>query len=342
MSARFHRLACGFSAKKYEIALLALIMVFVLVDVILGGTTVNLTVDGKTKIIKSRAGTVEAVLRENGVTVKASDEVSPKPSAKIKEGMQVDVKHAVPLTVRVNNQKIAAVSAADTVGGVLEDIGLETKPEDKIQPGLDEKIKAGMTVEVTLVTKKCEVTKEPVPYKSVKKYDKNLDYGKKVVVTKGKPGLLLKVTEVVFNGDKPVESQVKLENVVTPPVDEVVAVGTKRKYASSRSPITVSRGDGRAPEGEVMYMNASAYAPNYGPGVGSITANGMKAQKGVVAVDPRVIPLGTRLYIDGYGHAIAADTGGAIKGNRIDLCYNTPGECFRFGRRTVKVTILGR
>jgi 3D (Asp-Asp-Asp) domain-containing protein len=91
-----------------------------------------------------------------------------------------------------------------------------------------------------------------------------------------------------------------------------------------------------------MIMRASAYAPNYGPGVGEITANGMRAKKGVVAVDPRVIPLGTRLYIEGYGNAIAADTGGAIKGDRIDLCYNTPGECFEFGRRTVKVTILGR
>ncbi|WP_286977476.1 3D domain-containing protein, partial [Candidatus Aquicultor secundus] len=74
--------------------------------------------------------------------------------------------------------------------------------------------------------------------------------------------------------------------------------------------------------------------------VGSRCANGMKARKGVVAVDPRVIPLGTRLYIEGYGEAIAADTGGAIKGNRIDLCYNTPGECFDFGRRSVKVSIL--
>ncbi|MBI4733746.1 MAG: 3D domain-containing protein [Rubrobacteridae bacterium] len=68
----------------------------------------------------------------------------------------------------------------------------------------------------------------------------------------------------------------------------------------------------------------------------------MRAQKGVVAVDPRVIPLGTRLYIEGYGEAIAADTGGAIKGNRIDLCYNTPGECFKFGRQTVKVHVLGK
>lgn len=70
------------------------------------------------------------------------------------------------------------------------------------------------------------------------------------------------------------------------------------------------------------------------------TATGMKAQHGVVAVDPSVIPLGTRLYVEGYGNAIAADTGSAIKGNRIDLCFDTLSECNKYGRRTVKVEIL--
>ncbi len=66
----------------------------------------------------------------------------------------------------------------------------------------------------------------------------------------------------------------------------------------------------------------------------------MKAQKGVVAVDTRFIPLGTRLYIPGYGLAVAADRGSAIKGNRIDLCFNTYAEAVRFGRRIVEVYIL--
>jgi 3D (Asp-Asp-Asp) domain-containing protein len=66
----------------------------------------------------------------------------------------------------------------------------------------------------------------------------------------------------------------------------------------------------------------------------------MKPGKGVVAVDPRFIPLGTRLYIENYGYAIAGDTGGAIKGNRIDLAFNSHHEAEAIGRRNVRVMIL--
>lgn len=88
-----------------------------------------------------------------------------------------------------------------------------------------------------------------------------------------------------------------------------------------------------------MTVEATAYIPSDGGGSG-ITATGMVAQHGVIAVDPRVIPLGTRVYIPGYGEAIAADTGGAIRGNRIDLCMNTYREAINFGRRNVEVYIL--
>lgn len=71
-----------------------------------------------------------------------------------------------------------------------------------------------------------------------------------------------------------------------------------------------------------------------------ITAIGLRARKGIVAVDPRVIPLGTKLYIPGYGEALAADTGGWIKGNRIDLCFETMPECYRYGRRKIKIYLV--
>ena len=89
----------------------------------------------------------------------------------------------------------------------------------------------------------------------------------------------------------------------------------------------------------VLTMEASAYLPSDGGGSG-ITASGIPAGYGVVAVDPWVIPLGTRLYIPGYGEAIAADTGGAIRGNKIDLCMEDYASCMQFGRRFVDVYVL--
>jgi 3D (Asp-Asp-Asp) domain-containing protein/peptidoglycan hydrolase CwlO-like protein len=71
-----------------------------------------------------------------------------------------------------------------------------------------------------------------------------------------------------------------------------------------------------------------------------ITAIGLRARKGIIAVDPRVIPLGTRIYIPGYGEALAADTGGWIKGNRVDLCFESREECYRYGRRRIKIYLI--
>ncbi len=89
----------------------------------------------------------------------------------------------------------------------------------------------------------------------------------------------------------------------------------------------------------IMSMEATAYLPSDGGGSG-ITAIGIPAAYGVVAVDPSIIPLGSRLYIPGYGTAIAADTGGAIYGYRIDLCMESYAEAMDFGRRVVTVYIL--
>ncbi len=88
-------------------------------------------------------------------------------------------------------------------------------------------------------------------------------------------------------------------------------------------------------------MVATAYYSGGGNLCGDgITAIGLRVRKGIVAVDPSVIPLGTRLYIPGYGEALAADTGGAIKGDRIDLAFDSLADCYRFGRRRIRVYLV--
>lgn len=94
---------------------------------------------------------------------------------------------------------------------------------------------------------------------------------------------------------------------------------------------------------EIMVMEATAYYPGpecTGKSCDGITATGAIAAYGICAVDPKIIPLGTKLYVMGYGLASARDVGGAIKGNRLDLCFNTYQEAVRFGRKRVRVFIL--
>ncbi len=92
--------------------------------------------------------------------------------------------------------------------------------------------------------------------------------------------------------------------------------------------------------GEVTMVATAYYAGGGGLNGNGITATGLRARKGVVAVDPRIIRLGTRVFIEGYGEAIAADTGGWIKGNRIDLCFDSLEECYRYGRRKIYVYLV--
>ena len=96
---------------------------------------------------------------------------------------------------------------------------------------------------------------------------------------------------------------------------------------------------GALPYAEVMSMEATAYLPTDGSAEG-LTAMGIPATYGIVAVDPDIIPLGSRVYIPGYGEALAADTGGAIYGYRIDLCMENYYEAMDFGRRTITVFVL--
>ena len=90
---------------------------------------------------------------------------------------------------------------------------------------------------------------------------------------------------------------------------------------------------------ESLDMEATAYLPTDGSAEG-ITAMGIPATYGIVAVDPDIIPLGSRVYIPGYGEALAADTGGAIYGYRIDLCMEDYYQAMEFGRRNVTVFVL--
>jgi len=98
------------------------------------------------------------------------------------------------------------------------------------------------------------------------------------------------------------------------------------------------------PSGRTLTMESTAYSsdPADTLGGGTVTATGQNLLSNpmAVAVDPNVIPLGTRLYVEGYGEAIASDTGGAIKGNIVDVHFSTYAECIAWGRRTVQVTIL--
>lgn len=159
------------------------------------------------------------------------------------------------------------------------------------------------------------IQREPIPYSTLRKAISQLRSGASRTVQNGVNGEKEVMYRVYSRQDGVELRREKVsERVVSKPVSEIVQEG-RRATLPSRGYFSGRR---------VLTMIPTTYDPYHCGGDGrGLTALGLKARYGVAAVDPKFIPLGTRLYIEGYGYATAADTGGAIKGNRIDLCVDS-------------------
>lgn len=197
-------------------------------------------------------------------------------------------------------------------------------------------------VDKTAEKSEVRVSSKETPYSTCTEKTDSLLLGTSKVSQKGVNGVN-KVTEVIKYVNDEIADVSVAEEVISEPVDEIILEGTKEEEVYDYSYEDSSFDN--AGYSKVITMSATAYCPCKkccGANAQGITANGMKAGYGVVAVDRKVIPLGTKLYVEGYGYCIAADTGGAIKGNRIDLCYNTHQEALNsgFGHTNVRVYVL--
>ncbi|MBP5427511.1 MAG: G5 domain-containing protein [Clostridiales bacterium] len=264
---------------------------------------------------------------------------------KLPEG-KIKITRALPVLIKVDGNSHALMTTKATIKEVLEEDNVKLEQFDFVRGhSLNDCITEGINIDLVRVTKKEEVKMEKVPFKSRKKENINLDRLISRVIQKGVPGEREITYQITYHDGKEVSRDIEKNVITKKPVDEITEVGTSPRKEISR---------GRSFRYKKMIpMKASAYTASYEetgkrPGTKGygITASGMKAERGVVAVDPRVIPLGTRLYIEtvgrgpDYGFAIAADTGGAIKGNVVDLFYENKVDALNWGRRNVRVYIL--
>jgi len=297
---------------------------------------VTVTVDGESLFLKTQADDIEGLLSQADIDVDEGDLVSPALTAEVTDGMSVVVRHAVPVTLVLGKETVELPVVGSTVADALIAVGVDPGAGLSVEPALTAPLEAGMTITARDVYVRIVEESVTVPFKVVSKNDANLEYGKRVVTTAGVAGKSVRVYQVLVIDGVAGSRTFKAERVVSAPVDEVLSIGTKR---ATKQP-TRSRTIAAAPKGgRQLVVHTTAYAPG-ADGVDFRTATGARAGFGIIAVDPRIIPLGTKVYVPGYGYAVAADTGGAIKGNRIDVCFDSGAEAIRWGRRTVTITIL--
>jgi len=228
------------------------------------------------------------------------------------------------VTLCVGGVERESTVSPGTVESLLKQEKIALNPHDKVTPSLKTPLEDGLYVKVERAT--FEITKEKVaiPPPVITRWDSRMT-AKPVVIQQGKPGVATQ-KRCIWRKDGEISEQwTQSYRVVVKPKPTIIRRG--------RLP---SRGE------RVLYMVATAYDPgpaSCGRYASGRTAIGLKATKGVIAVDPRIIPLGAHVFVEGYGPAVAADVGGAIHGNKIDVCFPTRREALQWGRRVVKVTV---
>lgn len=357
----------------FSIALLVMISLIVYSQ---GGKEISLVVDGKVQTLETREGMLNEVLDEHAITVGPHDEISMPLNGAIQDGDQVTIKRAVAVNVTADGKTEQIYTTKDTVQEALQNEGVKVSEDDKVYPSVDTAVKTDLNIKIVRVTKQTAKQEVAIPYKVIKTADPSLYKGDNRVIQNGQEGVMVQTIEKVFQDGELVSKKMTGKTVSKNRVDKVIAVGSKKKpepkpepkpetlvaaasttsvsnkslsdkvkkvSSSSSSSDTITK-DGVSFKAKKVLNNVSmtAYSSEE-EGIGTKTASGTRVQEGrTIAVDPNVIPLGWWVYIEGVGFRRAEDTGGAIKGNKIDVYYDSLDQALTFGRKKGKtVYVIG-
>jgi resuscitation-promoting factor RpfB len=295
---------------------------------------VMLSMDGKEKMYYTVADTVEAFLKENNIPITDQDDISHSLAKAINGDITLTINQAFEVTINDGGKKVTAWSTGGSVEELLANNNITLTELDKVEPALDKTVQRDAKISIVRIEKKTEKVNDTIAFKTETRNDSSLNKGQEKVLASGSEGSVIKTYEVTYKNGKEIKRELIKEKVTKESENRIVAVGTKE----SKNLVALS-----ASGGKEFTMTASAFTA-YCNGCSGNTATGINLKANpnmkLIAVDPSVIPLGTRVWVEGYGEAIAGDTGGHIKGNRIDVHVPTKADAYKWGVRKVKVIIL--
>ena len=305
-------------------------------DVIKANT---ITIDncGEKQTISLAKGTVEDVLSRTGITLSENQCVTPSLNTVISGDMNIYVYNAKTVKLTTYGTEMSIKAPEGTVENALDILGYDVTDDDILSVDRNAQIEEGMQITLKKVTYVDEVSTEKIPYDTVERDSDDILTGETEVAQNGADGEKEVTKRCKYIDRKYDSTSVISEKVTKEPVDKIVLNGTKRGTTTDTSGAPVS----------YRYM-VSGSGTAYTAAPGSLTATGAEVYEGGVAVNPAVIPYGSRLYIEAtdgshvYGYATAIDTGGALMDGSavVDLFYFSYDDCVNFGRRDVNVYVL--
>ncbi len=272
--------------------------------------------------IRSTAQTVGEALRDAKITLYLGDRVQPSLGSPISNGLRVSIQRSTPLSLEVDGAFIKTRSRAETVADLLSEMNVGLLGLDKVTPPLQTAVYDNIAVKVTRISEDVEVSEEIAPFETVFEPDANLPIDTQQTIAAGAEGITRTRERVRYENGEEVDRLFEDTWIAQQPAQRVIAYGTQI------TPKTITTDDG----GLITYwrkirMRASSYSagtaglspdhPWYGK-----TYSGEPMRKGVVAVDPNIIPLRSQVYVPDYGIGDALDTGSAIRSRRIDLGFD--------------------
>lgn len=297
---------------------------------------------GKKVMRVNAAGTVADALEKAGIDMEGADTTDLDPDTLLKKNMKINILRSLKIQLVVGGVKRTVDYAAGTVGDLLKRVNVDVGKYDVVKPGLSETLKRGSKVVVKRVSYETREEEKVIKYGTQTKESGILAQGVKRVARQGRDGTKTVTYEDKIVNGKVVSSKKVGEVVNVKAVDKVVVIGTR----GATNVVTSNIQGSGAPTSYLKTFHGPATA--YTAKAGAKTASGAVARRGLVAVNPKQIPYGSKLYIvadDGtvYGYCTAADTGGFVtngSGTLVDLYMDSYGECTQWGKRNVTIYVI--
>ena len=324
-------------------------MVSVLSQTVFAQNTYVITDGDQTIVHTTYASDPARVLNEAGFALDEGDTYTTVTADGVSE---ITVRRGQTIHIDNCGKQLEVSSNGETVEQLLSRIGITNFDEYSVSVALEDVTYDGMEFTVTRTFTAEETYVVEIPYETVTCDDPTLPKGEQKVLVEGINGQVQYKAAVEYRNAQELDRKILEEKQLQEVVNKVIAVGTGKNVGAKNEAPLIGDGHIVLPSGEILTYSkseqfvATAYS-KYNAGCDDYTATGTKVRRGVVAVDPSVIPYGTRMFIvsnDGkyvYGVATAEDCGGSIKGNRLDLYMDTDPECFQFGIRDCTVYFLG-